>query len=88
MILLIISLLRKVFSARDGHMPIGKPSLLPELGVLPSPKNDGIATDYPRIALRLLAPYVAYQLTEDAADVVLARKESYIVLQDLTSSQL
>lgn len=66
---------RLAFSAR-GDIPIGKPSLLPELGALPRPKDDSIATDYPRLALRLLAPYVAYSLPEDSADVVLSRKES------------
>jgi len=66
----------QVFSSRDGDMSIGKPALLPELGALPRPKDDGIATDYPRLALRLLSPYVAYPLDDDSADVVLARKES------------
>lgn len=69
------SYMRHAFSAR-GDVPIGKPSLLPELGTLPRPKDDTIATDYPRLALRLLAPYVAYSLSDDSADVVLARKES------------
>jgi hypothetical protein len=68
-------LFRQAFSARWG-VPIDKPSLLPELGVLPRPKDDSIATDHPRLALRLLAPYVAYPLAEDSADIVLARKES------------
>lgn len=60
----------------SGKIPIGKPSLLPELGALPRPKDDSIATDYPRLALRLLTPYVAYPLTEDSSDIALARKES------------
>ncbi len=69
------SYIQLAFSAR-GDVPIGKPSLLPELGALPRPKDDTIATDYPRLALRLLAPYVAYALPDDSADVVLSRKES------------
>jgi hypothetical protein len=68
------SYFRLAFSAR-GNIPIGKPSLLPELGALPRPKDDNNATDHPRLALRLLAPYVAYSLPEDSADVVLTRKE-------------
>jgi hypothetical protein len=59
-----------------GDVPIGKASMLPELGALPKPLDDSIATDYPRLALRLLAPFVACTLPEDTADVVLARKES------------
>lgn len=69
------SYIRQAFSAR-GDLTIGKPSLLPELGALPRPKDDTIATDYPRLALRLLVPYVAYPLAIDSPDVVLSRKES------------
>ena len=74
-ILLGQSFFRLAFSSR-GDIPIGKPSLLPELGALPRPRDDSVATDYPRLALRLLAPYVAFSIPEDSADVVLARKES------------
>ena len=63
------------FSNRE-KVPTGKPSLLPELGALPTPRDASIATDYPRLALRLLAPYVACTLPEDTPDIVLARKES------------
>lgn len=69
------SFFRLAFASR-GNIPIGKPSLLPELGALPCPQDDTIATDYPRLALRLLAPYVACSLPEDPADVVISRKES------------
>jgi hypothetical protein len=74
-VLLSRSYFRLTFSAR-GDIPIGKPSLLPELGSLPRPGDDSIATDYPRLALRLLSPYVACSLPEDSGDVVVARKES------------
>lgn len=66
---------QQAFSSR-GDIPIGKPCLLPELGALPRPKDTAIATDYPRLALRLLAPYVACSLPEDSIDVRLARRES------------
>jgi hypothetical protein len=54
---------------------MGKPSLLPELGSLPQPGDGSIATDYPRLAPRLLSHYVACSsLPEDSSDVVVARK--------------
>lgn len=69
------SFFRRAFAARSD-IPIDKPSLLPELGCLPRPRDPSIATDHPRLALRLLAPFVACSLPEDLADVVVARKES------------
>eukprot|EP00980_Cylindrotheca_fusiformis_P012574 scaffold3084_cov144-Cylindrotheca_fusiformis.AAC.22 len=58
-----------------GHV-VRKASMLPELGALPTPSDNSIPTDYPRLALRLLAPFVALPLPEDAPDVVLSRKET------------
>lgn len=74
-ILMARSYFKIAFPSRGGDQ-IGDASTLPELGALPTPSDDSIATDYPRLALRLLAPFVAYTLPEDGEDVVLARKES------------
>jgi hypothetical protein len=63
------------FSSGENRRP-GKPSLLPELGSLPLPRDESIATDYPRLALRLLAPFVAFTLPEESPDVVTARNET------------
>lgn len=52
------------------------PSVLPELGVLPTPSDESVASDDPRLALRLIAPfYVDPPLNEDD-DMKLARKEA------------
>jgi hypothetical protein len=75
-LLLCRSYFHLAFPSKRGDVPIGKPSMLPELGALPKPRDDSIATDYPRLALRLLAPYVACTLPEDTVDAALARKES------------
>jgi hypothetical protein len=53
-----------------------KPCRLPELGALPPPSDDKRATDHPRLALRLLAPFVAISLPGESKERVLARRES------------
>jgi hypothetical protein len=50
-------------------------SLMPELCVLPKPKDEAHATEYPDLALRLLAPFVAFPIPEDSPDAIVARKE-------------
>ena len=63
------------FGARD-QANRRYPSLLRELCALPRPKKESGASDYPHLALRLLAPCVAFSLPQDSADVVIARKET------------
>jgi len=67
---------RIYFKALLSGKAKGNSRSLPELGTLPKPRDDSVATDYPRLALRLLAPFVACTLPEDPVDVVLYRKES------------
>lgn len=50
--------------------------LLPELGALPPPSKPGVATDHPRLALRLLAPLVALSSANEVPNVRTARKEA------------
>lgn len=50
--------------------------LLPELGALPPASNPTVATDHPRIALRLVAPLVALASTQESPNVTSARKET------------
>ena len=63
-----------VFNSSDANF--SKPCQLPELGALPTPNDDRRVTDYPRIALRLLAPFVAISLPKESKEIVRARKES------------
>jgi hypothetical protein len=49
---------------------------LPELGVLPTPSDESVASDYPRIALRLIAPFYAFASFNEDQDTKLARKEA------------
>lgn len=67
---------RIFFKAVLGQKANVKSRTLPELGILPKPRDDSVATDYPRLALRLLAPFVVCTLPEDPVDVILCRKES------------
>ncbi|CAJ1942944.1 unnamed protein product [Cylindrotheca closterium] len=67
---------RIYFKALLNGKEKGNSRALPELGTLPKPRDDSVATDYPRLALRLLAPFVACTLPEDPVDVVLYRKEA------------
>jgi len=50
--------------------------LLPELGFLPPSSKPEVATDYPRIALRLVAPLVALASTQESPNVAMARRET------------
>ena len=68
---------RAAFPAFDNNgVKLSKPCQLPELGALPSPNDDRRVTDYPRIALRLLSPFVAFPLPKESKDMVRARKEA------------
>jgi hypothetical protein len=69
------SFFRLALSSGINNIP-GKSALLPELGALPPPRDENIPTDYPRLALRLLAPFVAFTLPEESSDVITARKET------------
>ena len=51
-------------------------SVLPELGVLPVPSDDSAASDYPRLALRLIALFYVHPPRTEDEDVMLARKEA------------
>ena len=57
---------------------LGKPySLLgKELGVLPSPFNEAVASDHPRVALRLLTPSMMIPWDKEDSNVRLVRKEA------------
>lgn len=56
---------------------LGTPrSLMPELCVLPHLQDSPQSTDYPALALRLLAPFVAFPIPEDSAESMVARKET------------
>mmetsp|Transcript_40667 Transcript_40667/g.46222 ORF Transcript_40667/g.46222 Transcript_40667/m.46222 type:complete len:1642 (-) Transcript_40667:215-5140(-) len=50
--------------------------LLPELGCLPAPLKEEIASDYPRLALRLLATKIAFPLLKDSVSTRMARVEA------------
>ena len=49
---------------------------LPELGVLPTPSDESVASDYPRIALRLIAPFYAFPSFNEDQDMKLVRNEA------------
>jgi len=49
---------------------------LPELGVLPTPSDVAVASDYPRLALRLIAPFYVDPPLDEDEDMKLARKEA------------
>jgi hypothetical protein len=57
---------------------LGKPYRLlgKELGVLPSPSNEAIASDHPRVALRLLTPSMMIPCDEEDSNVRLVRNEA------------
>ena len=51
-------------------------STLPELGVLPTPSDESVASDYPRLALRLIAPFYADPPLNEDENMRLSRKET------------
>lgn len=53
----------------------GARSLMPELSVLPKTKDDERPNDHLDLSLRLLAPFVAFQIPDDLPESVVARKE-------------
>lgn len=56
---------------------VGRQSaLLPELGVLPFHHDAFQTTAYPELALRLLAPFVAFPIPEDSPETIVVRKET------------
>jgi hypothetical protein len=50
--------------------------LLPELGCLPKPSKGEIASDYPRLALRLLSVNIFFPPPYDSPNAILARTEA------------
>mmetsp|Transcript_43459 Transcript_43459/g.48934 ORF Transcript_43459/g.48934 Transcript_43459/m.48934 type:complete len:1821 (+) Transcript_43459:59-5521(+) len=63
-----------IFSRNKGTKG-GTCPLLPELSVLPKSKDDERPNDHLDLSLRLLAPFVAFQIPDDAPEFVVARKE-------------
>jgi hypothetical protein len=53
----------------------GVRSLMPELMFLPKTRDNAIATENPKLALRMLAPYVTFPVSTDSAESVIRRKE-------------
>jgi hypothetical protein len=66
------SFLDRLFLPKGGMQT----SLLPELGILPCHREDIKSTAYPELALRLLAPFVAFPIPEDSSETVVVRKET------------
>ena len=62
----------------DLNTCLGQPYrlLVNQLGVLPSPSNESIASDHPRVALRLLLPSLLITHEVEDSDVTLARNEA------------
>lgn len=61
------------FSTFTPFAPLGT---LSELGALPEPSGKSVASDYPRLALRLLAPNLAYPTVDDSVHMTFLRKEA------------
>lgn len=61
---------------QDDPWEIGYKPPLPELGVLPPPSNEHAISDFPRLALRLLAPFVAIEVPTETPDALLVRREA------------
>ena len=59
-----------IFSKQDDPC-----SLLPELKILPKTKDDERPNDHLDLSLRLLAPFVAFQIPDDSLESIVARKE-------------
>eukprot|EP00934_Nitzschia_sp_Nitz4_P008670 Nitzschia sp. Nitz4//scaffold196_size54656//32361//37667//NITZ4_006643-RA/size54656-processed-gene-0.53-mRNA-1//1//CDS//3329540438//8660//frame0 len=72
---LVQSYFRKAFQNQPSSLESGT-TTLPELAALPRPKDGSNATDYPRLALRLLIPHLVTTLSEDPKSLQMARKES------------
>jgi len=61
--------------AYKGKTIVGARRFMPELSVLPVSQDRERPTDHPDLALRLLAPFVAFQIPDDLPESVAARKE-------------
>ena len=72
------SVLESIVVGSEKTSSMGKPYflLMKELGVLPSPSNESIASDYPRVALRLLLPCMLIPYTDEDCNATLARNEA------------
>jgi len=77
-LLLSKSFLRSTFppsSVDELTVDVEKPfRSLWELGALPPPVDESVASDYPRLALRLLAPFIEYRSSEESVHIDRARK--------------
>jgi hypothetical protein len=69
----VVALARICFDSTFAAAPS---SALLELGALLAPSDQSVASDHPRIALRLLAPFFVYPPINEDEEVVLARKEA------------
>ena len=69
----VLAIVRVAF---DSTFAAGPSGALPELGALPTPSDQTVASDYPRIALRLLAPFLAYPPKNDDEETIIERKEA------------
>lgn len=69
----IVTMVRICLNSAFAAAPSGT---LPELGVLPTPSDDSGASDYPRLALRLITPFYADPPLNEDQDMLLARKEA------------
>jgi len=63
-----------IFASKEKAID-GARKFMPELCVLPKPQSRDRPTDHPNLALRLLAPYVAFEIFDDSPESVAARKE-------------
>ena len=72
------ALFRSIFhKGGDNNNTADSPyHLLTELGVLPPPTKGRVATDYPRLALRLMASRMCVPADNESHNVVIARKEA------------